>query len=152
MRISKSKYRQYIKSSEWADVRKRYFKSKLWKKVCYCCGKKDVRVDLHHKTYKRLGYEKLCDLIAICRNCHNKTHELVKIGHSLYNAAKRIRQVESKGRPWKQAVEIALNHKKSKERKKAKIEQNKKWFKGLGKRDANLLKMELSLRMRGIKY
>ncbi len=148
------RYKEYIQSEDWQAVRKRYFKSKLWKrqgKTCWCCAK-EGKVDLHHKTCKSLGNENLNHLVAICRSCHDKAHDLVKVGNSLWIAAKRVRQVESKGRPWKQAVQIATNQKRSKERKKKKRQKEKQWFIGLNKQDAKLLKMELSLRRKGIKY
>ncbi len=154
MKLPKEKYKEYIKSEDWQDVRRRYFASKLWKvqgKKCYCCEERKP-VDLHHKTYKRLGYERLGDLIAICRDCHNETHELVKIGCGLYVAAKKIRQIKTCKKSAVRVYQTIANQNRGKLRKKKKKKKRDGWFHGLNKRDRALLKMELSLRDRGIKY
>ena len=78
------RYYDYIKSEAWQRKRTKFFSSKMWKTypkglkagkfVCYCCGSDD-RLDLHHRTYKRLGRERInVDLICVCRNCHNGAH------------------------------------------------------------------------------
>lgn len=33
---------------------------------------------MHHKTYKRLGKERLTDLILLCEDCHLELHYRVK--------------------------------------------------------------------------
>jgi predicted HNH restriction endonuclease len=33
-------------------------------------------INVHHKTYERLGHEDARDLQALCRNCHRNTHGL----------------------------------------------------------------------------
>ena len=60
-------YYEYIRSNAWQRKRRQYFASKMWKTyptgraagkhVCYVCGSDD-RLDLHHRTYKRLGKER----------------------------------------------------------------------------------------------
>lgn len=77
MRISKFEYQAYLRSEAWQVVRRRFFASKLWKGRCYAC-EQNVPVDLHHRSYARLGYEKLSDLVPLCRRCHKATHELLK--------------------------------------------------------------------------
>ena len=37
---------------------------------CENCGAKDVPLDVHHWTYKRLGNEAAEDLSALCSECH----------------------------------------------------------------------------------
>lgn len=71
-------YREYLDTGHWQDVRKRYRESKLNKGKCVVCERKDKPLDLHHKTYKRLGNEYLRDFIYLCRDCHEKTHEVYK--------------------------------------------------------------------------
>lgn len=43
---------------------------------CEICGAKSV--DIHHLIFKKMGGSKLLDyidnLIAVCRNCHDKCH------------------------------------------------------------------------------
>lgn len=73
------RYSRYIKSKAWRSKRAKYKKSKL-PKACVVCGEK--KVDLHHKTYARLGYERLTDLVPMCRVCHKLAHKFVDAGRS----------------------------------------------------------------------
>lgn len=88
--MTKAEYASYLRSDHWHNVKKRYRKSRLpWK--CGCCqGIK--KLDLHHKTYKRLGSERLTDLLPLCRDCHSAVHELVRGGVQLWPATRRYRK------------------------------------------------------------
>ena len=70
-------YLAYIKSPEWQAIRRRYWVSKL-PKQCIGCGKTDVPLELHHKSYKSLGRENLNHLALVCRGCHVKIHDIYK--------------------------------------------------------------------------
>lgn len=72
--VSRSEYREYIRSPEWQEVRKRYFASKL-PKECYVCGLSNSVLHLHHRTYKNLGNERLMDLVPLCPEHHFAVHE-----------------------------------------------------------------------------
>lgn len=76
MRISRLEYRSYIRSPAWEEVKRRFYRSRLYRGRCEACLATDKPLDLHHKTYTRLGYERLSDLIPLCRECHEKTHEV----------------------------------------------------------------------------
>jgi hypothetical protein len=65
------KYAAYMKSKEWAIRRNRYFDSH--KKQCRACGSSKL-IQLHHKTYARLGAERDQDLVALCSKCHRSLH------------------------------------------------------------------------------
>jgi phage terminase large subunit GpA-like protein len=89
-------YNEYIKSNAWRRKRKQFFESKMWKTyphgvkagkfVCYCCGS-DERLDLHHRSYKRFGNERIStDLIPVCRKCHDEIHKTQKSGIQLWKA------------------------------------------------------------------
>ena len=69
-------YKNYIKSDGW-----NYQKDKLKKfyngKECFICGSKK-NINTHHKTYKRLGLEKLDDLLFVCQKHHFKIHQFAK--------------------------------------------------------------------------
>lgn len=86
-------YSTYLLSQHWQDVRLRYRNSKL-PQNCYIC-KSSNNLNLHHKTYKRLGHERLNDLMYLCRDCHELTHKFLKIktGNkiNLWNAAKKLK-------------------------------------------------------------
>ena len=93
-------YYDYIKSEKWQQKRKEYYSSNLYKNLkgsgkwnCYCCECNNKPLDLHHRTYKRLGNENISiDLIPVCRNCHDKIHKLEKGGIQLWEATKKIRR------------------------------------------------------------
>lgn len=95
-----SKYHDYIKSDAWKRKRQEYYSSNLYKNLkgsgkwnCYCCESHDKPLDLHHKTYKRLGNENIAvDLIPVCRDCHQEIHILEKSGLQLWDATKRVRR------------------------------------------------------------
>ena len=71
--------------ARWCGVDyKAYIKSKRWKKKaaaarkragfrCQLCNA-EGRLQVHHRTYERLGYELPGDLIALCVDCHKKFH------------------------------------------------------------------------------
>jgi len=54
-------------------VKTRYRRSKL-RQTCRVCA--DPNVDLHHRTYIRLGDEKMTDLEPLCREHHEAVHDL----------------------------------------------------------------------------
>lgn len=62
-------YRRYIGSAAWkrkaAKIRRRA------EYRCERCGR-FAPLDVHHKTYRRLGYEIPADLVALCKRCHGK--------------------------------------------------------------------------------
>jgi hypothetical protein len=71
-------YAKYLKSPIWENTKNKFYKSKYNKNKCYICEKKDVSLDLHHKTYERVGYERLTDLVQVCRSCHKNIHLILK--------------------------------------------------------------------------
>jgi hypothetical protein len=63
----------YLESAQWRAVKARYRRSRLPQKCVVCF---DPNVDLHHRTYKRLGAERLTDLEPLCREHHDQLHTL----------------------------------------------------------------------------
>lgn len=63
-------YENYLKTRHWRRIRNRKI---LSDGVCFLCGK-DQNLQVHHRTYKRLGEEKESDLIVLCRECHKLMH------------------------------------------------------------------------------
>ena len=85
-------YQAYLKSEHWQSKRKTVVQ------ICSVCGA-DIKLDVHHKSYKRLGNERKRDLTALCRTCHTNVHEFIKTnytGHKfncvLYNAAEAYKK------------------------------------------------------------
>jgi hypothetical protein len=68
-------YRQYIHSAGWRAL----CNAKLFEANYKCekCGRDDGKLDVHHKTYERLGDERMSDLIVLCRYCHKVSHGLI---------------------------------------------------------------------------
>lgn len=65
-------YAEYLRSPAWSDVKRRYRASDL-PQACMCG---ETIVQLHHKTYERVGEERLDDLAPLCAGCHRLVHVL----------------------------------------------------------------------------
>lgn len=83
-------YKDYLKTEHWKNIKMKMKNSK-YKYMCYSCKSK-TKLQLHHKSYKRVGNEKLTDLIWLCEDCHKKTHEINKNGSSLWKSARICRK------------------------------------------------------------
>lgn len=67
----KTPYDQYINSKAWQNKRREAINASGGK--CQGCGT-DRSLTVHHKTYARLGKEKLTDLVVLCQDCHADEH------------------------------------------------------------------------------
>lgn len=64
--------RDYYRTAHWRATARRWRK-----KTCGRCGKGPrAGLQLHHKTYERLGRELQSDLETLCDGCHRKEHGL----------------------------------------------------------------------------
>lgn len=70
----KWKYEEYMQSPEWADFRNRWFTQTNFPKQCVACNV-TTGLELHHVTYERLGFERMNDVVPLCRRCHKEFHE-----------------------------------------------------------------------------
>ena len=72
-------------SNKWFKDYNTYLNSDIWKKKrililerdsynCQSCLKNKA-TDVHHLTYKNIGFENLEELVALCRECHTKIHK-----------------------------------------------------------------------------
>lgn len=66
-------YETYLQSPHWRRIRIQYRQSHPW--LCGVCGATEL-LELHHKTYERIGSERLDDLIPLCAQCHPLVHQL----------------------------------------------------------------------------
>ena len=91
-------YSEYLSTAHWKELRERKLASKTSYR-CYACGKRSG-LELHHKTYKRIGKEWLNDVIWLCRDCHESTHTFEREhrgkGNTLYKAARYVRKKKEK--------------------------------------------------------
>lgn len=67
-------YADYLGTAHWHFVRRRTLKQAGYR--CQLCNAQ-VKLDVHHKTYERLGDEDPDDTIAICRKCHRRHHRVL---------------------------------------------------------------------------
>ncbi|MGY4330705.1 putative HNH restriction endonuclease [Bradyrhizobium sp. LB7.2] len=65
-------YHDYIASRSWRQNPARLAELKAAGFRCRVCNHDGSlgAIEVHHRTYERLGHEALGDLTALCRNCH----------------------------------------------------------------------------------
>lgn len=66
------KYREYLRSPEW-EIRRKWIKALAGNK-CERCGA-TIGLEVHHRTYERLGHELPDDLEVLCRRHHKEADE-----------------------------------------------------------------------------
>jgi thymidine kinase len=81
MNATKEQYKTYLESRHWEE-----FSSKIRQKrgKCEKCGmdnytslrKQKQRLNVHYKTYERIGKEKPEDVLLLCNACHMAEHGL----------------------------------------------------------------------------
>ena len=64
-------YREYLKSDRWKYIRDWILT--FWDHRCAICNS-SKSVQVHHRTYERLGHELTTDLIPLCDRCHELHH------------------------------------------------------------------------------
>ena len=69
---STSWYQAYLCTDHWRNVREHRLSEDLWR--CQGCGTVN-NLQVHHKSYERLGHERLEDLVTLCRKCHRLVHD-----------------------------------------------------------------------------
>lgn len=76
-------YNEYLQTNHWRDVRKIAFK----KYIGQCLCGQNAR-DVHHISYERKGFEGPEDVVALCRECHERWHATwkIRIGNELKGA------------------------------------------------------------------
>ncbi len=102
----KQAYLDYIKSTAWRSFRVAWwaeYDREHPERVCYCCGKPQSALkrslELHHRTYERLGRERWDDIVAVCRSCHSaitkmhRTRYQTKNMMTIWEMTDYIRQV-----------------------------------------------------------
>jgi hypothetical protein len=69
-----SDYKEYLQTPYWK--RRREDKLRAVGRRCQLCNRGSVTLDVHHRTYERLGNELDEDLTVLCRDCHSIYHRL----------------------------------------------------------------------------
>jgi len=75
MTAANSKYDRYISSPEWRSLRLKVLERD--QHCCQTCLSTDD-LEVHHKTYVRLGNEDLEDLITLCSECHEAITTVIR--------------------------------------------------------------------------
>lgn len=73
---------EYLQSSEWAEVKRRYFASNLRQDCVVCAAPHEPAFFLHHRRYERLGAEYLGDLMPVCPDCREVIVEAYRLAGS----------------------------------------------------------------------
>jgi len=68
--------KQYQTSRHWKSFRTRCLEELPYECACGV----NVSLNLHHKTYTRIGHEELTDVVWVCSGCHKAIH----YGHDYY--------------------------------------------------------------------
>jgi hypothetical protein len=72
--LRRLQYRDYLCTSHWKRVR-------AWaldraRHACALCPE-TKRLQVHHRSYARLGCEQPEDLVVLCRTCHERHHGMI---------------------------------------------------------------------------
>ncbi len=70
-------YREYLQSPEWKE-RAALARERAGYR-CQVCNAINVQLNVHHRTYERLGNEVDGDLTVLCQPCHQIFHEKGKL-------------------------------------------------------------------------
>lgn len=73
VRLPAHRYQEYIESGEWMRRRREAIARALGR--CQVCNALPP-LEVHHRTYDRLGCEAPEDLTVLCRGCHGLYHEV----------------------------------------------------------------------------
>jgi hypothetical protein len=70
--VTRTEYATYLLSPEWQRRRAERVRFAGGRcELCFGIG----RIEVHHRTYERVGAELLTDLIALCEGCHERFHQ-----------------------------------------------------------------------------
>lgn len=76
------KYLDYLNSTHWKVFRKTVLE--FWDYKCCLCNSVK-KLEVHHRTYERVGAERLNDCVCLCQKCHRKVHGGMQDGHENFN-------------------------------------------------------------------
>lgn len=70
--VRRMPYRDYLKTEHWQEFRRFALKRAGYR--CQLCNAKNCRLDVHHRTYERIGDENPNDVFVLCVPCHERFH------------------------------------------------------------------------------
>ena len=112
---ARERYRRYLLSDAWKAKRKAVLRAAGFR--CRRCGARATEV--HHETYKRIYKERITDLTALCRACHEAAHAAAPGGHRSrrHNTRRRSTQKRRPPKPKKRRMETSTSARKRKEQR-----------------------------------
>lgn len=90
-------YKQYISSNAWRRGAARLAALAAAGNRCSLCpseGSPENPIEVHHRTYERLGEERPEDLTALCRSCHHEVTNFQRARTYAVRVPKRADVVE----------------------------------------------------------
>lgn len=100
-------YKKYLHSRHWKTTKFLLYSTK--KRCSLCRSKKNLNI--HHKTYSRLGNENPSDLILLCQECHYLYHEYARTIAINSDSIGRIRLLYKQGCSREMAIRIGTHRK-----------------------------------------
>ncbi len=93
-------YKQYLASAHWKAQKEKFYALQEKPYHCFLCGSYDGNFNVHHKTYKRIGMENMKkDLLLLCRECHQKTHDMEEVLSSpMYHIPRLLKKNKFNGK------------------------------------------------------
>jgi len=88
-------YSAYLKSEYWITLKGQYV-AEFHPEHCALCD--NPNFEFHHRTYVRIGQERLTDLVPLCATHHTAVHKLVGADMSpsnMSNAHIRLRHINT---------------------------------------------------------
>lgn len=73
-------YEGYLNTEHWHTMRRLALDAA--EERCQLCYSPQ-RLQVHHRTYERLGRERLADLTVLCDSCHEAFHRIVGIKQAM---------------------------------------------------------------------
>jgi hypothetical protein len=70
-------YHDYLNTEHWKET-SRNAKERAGNR-CQVCNSRSERLNVHHRTYERKGFERPEDLICLCESCHGIFHKNSKL-------------------------------------------------------------------------
>ena len=71
-------YTKYLQTPHWKGKREARVRDAGHR--CQLCNRGSVTLNVHHRTYERLGEELDGDLTVLCQDCHHTFHEHRSLG------------------------------------------------------------------------
>jgi hypothetical protein len=82
----RTKYKKYLKTDHWQQMREKVGERAGWVCEVYGCRNYGKGLNIHHLNYARVGHEKMSDLVCVCQFHHKRIHS----GESFWSKGEKI--------------------------------------------------------------